>query len=92
MTTIIVDMAPYYRQGKFKLGQHTLTEWYEAHASDELGTDYQVVWKISYEYRTGEETDENKACDWANPWAVVDEVEVEVLPEGSYTIEFDIEE
>lgn len=47
--------------------------WYTASAIDDEGKEYQVYWKILDSFDLDEDEDESNACDWENPWMVLDE-------------------
>lgn len=74
MTTIKMTQSAYPAGGNIRAGNsvRALTTWYEAHAEDESGNDYLIVWELAYPDACNAE-DTNDACDWEHPWAVLDE-------------------
>lgn len=47
--------------------------WYEASAQDDDGNEYIVYFKLADGVDVNETMDETDACDWDNPWMVIDE-------------------
>lgn len=60
--------------------------WYTASAIDDESKEYQVFWKILDSFDLDEDDDESLACDWKNPWMVLDEDGKNVV--GSVYISF----
>ena len=74
MTTIKLTQQAYICDGDYRLPHSVCVVWgpyYRASAKDDNGGVYDVVWSIDDmdAVRAG---NEDSACDWANPVAVVD--------------------
>jgi hypothetical protein len=72
MITIKLTQEAYACGGSIRAGGnsvHELAEWYEAAAEDADGNEYRVIWEIS----NPDAEDEGDACDWSEPWAILDE-------------------
>ena len=72
MTKIKLTQDAYPQGGSVRTGICELTEWYEASAEDAEGNIYRVIWEIEEDYNP-EEQGEDEACDWHEPWAILDE-------------------
>jgi hypothetical protein len=76
MTKLItLTQEAYANGGSVRAGGNSvyeLTSWYEAAAVDQDGNDYRVIWEISDDYDPKEQ-EEDSACNWDEPWAVLDE-------------------
>lgn len=72
MTIIKLTQDAYANGGSIRAGSRSayeLTSWYEAHAEDDNGNEYRVIWEIV----NPDTEDESDACDWLDPWAILDE-------------------
>jgi hypothetical protein len=72
MKTIKLTQDAYANGGSVRAGICELTEWYEASAVDAEGNSYRVIWKLSEDYDS-ENQDEDNACNWSTPWAILDD-------------------
>jgi len=69
MAKISLTQDAYAQGGFVQAGVCELTEWYEASAKDAEGNVYRIIWKVSHP----DADDESLACDWENPWSILDD-------------------
>lgn len=68
MTQIHLIEDAYAQGGILRVGICELKKWYEAAAEDNQGNQYLVIWELKEDANPCDESD---ACDWINPWIIL---------------------
>lgn len=73
MKKMITLKEPAYRNGgTLRIGICSIDEWFEATGEDDSGKEVRVIWTEEAEY-PGKGDSEEFACNWASPFAVLDQ-------------------